>query len=80
MIKLEKVQPFGHSKASKIKKVPHIAHFPRPGESDPYTHTFERPQMGQNVATAIWRSEGKHRQLATAHFEIDIRDARVRNF
>ena len=37
LIKLEKVQPFGHSKASKIKKkVPHIAHLTRPGESDPY--------------------------------------------
>ena len=40
--KLEKIQPFGHSKASKIKKkVPHIAHFSRPGESDPYGRVYE---------------------------------------
>ena len=30
-----KIKPFGHSKASKIKK-PHFAHFPRPEENDPY--------------------------------------------
>ena len=35
--KLDKIKPFGHSRAS-INKIdmPHFAHFPRPGESDPY--------------------------------------------
>ena len=33
--KLEKVKPFGHSKAPK-KKVTDIAHFPRPGQIYPY--------------------------------------------
>ena len=43
MRKLEKIQPFGHSKASKIKKLPHIAHFSRPRESDPYAHHPHEP-------------------------------------
>ena len=34
--KLEKIKPFGHSKASIFfKKMPHFAHFPRPAETDP---------------------------------------------
>ena len=33
--KLEKIKPFGHSKAKKKKNMPDFAHFPRPGQSDP---------------------------------------------
>ena len=36
MRKVEKIKTFGHSRASKNKKMPQFAHFPRPGESDPY--------------------------------------------
>ena len=36
--KLEKIKPFGHSKAQK-KNMTDIAHFPRPGQSDPYILT-----------------------------------------
>ena len=37
MRKLEKVKPFGHSKAPKKKKIMiDFAHFPRPGENYPY--------------------------------------------
>ena len=36
--KLEKIKPFGHSKAPK-KNMTDIAHFPRPGQSDPYILT-----------------------------------------
>ena len=35
--KLEKIKPFGHSKAPKKKKImTDFAHFPRPGENYPY--------------------------------------------
>ena len=34
--KLEKMKPFGHRKAPKIKK--DFAHFPRPGGNDPYDY------------------------------------------
>ena len=34
--KVEKIKPFGHSRArKKTKKMPHFDHFPRPGEIDP---------------------------------------------
>jgi len=37
LTKLQKIKPFGHSKAPKKKeKVPDIAHFPRPGQNYPY--------------------------------------------
>ena len=36
--KVEKVKPFGHSRAPKNKKLPHFDNFPRPGEIDPYRH------------------------------------------
>ena len=35
LTKLQKIKPFGHSKAPK-KKVTDIAHFPRPGQIYPY--------------------------------------------
>ena len=34
--KLEKIKPFGHSKAPKKKIMTDFAHFPRPGENYPY--------------------------------------------
>merc|ERR1712016_399446 len=38
LTKLQKIKPFGHSKAQKKrKKVTDIAHFPRPGQNYPYT-------------------------------------------
>ena len=40
--KLEQIKPFGHSKASK-KILTHFAHFPRPGENDPYVETMLVP-------------------------------------
>merc|ERR1712018_661125 len=36
LTKLQKIKPFGHSKAQKKKKVTDIAHFPRPGQIYPY--------------------------------------------
>ena len=43
MRKVEKIKTFGHSRASKNKKMPQFAHFPRPGESDPYDGIFKIP-------------------------------------
>ena len=38
LTKLQKIKPFGHSKAPKKKKfMTDIAHFPRPGQNYPYT-------------------------------------------
>merc|ERR1711944_71685 len=39
LTKLQKIKPFGHSKAPK-KKVTDIAHFPRPGQNYPYDVKF----------------------------------------
>ena len=37
--KVEKIKPFGHSRASKKnKKMPHFGHFPRPREIDPFRY------------------------------------------
>ncbi len=44
--KLKKIKPFGHSKAPKKKKMTDFAHFPRPGENDPYMGQI--PQDGEN--------------------------------
>merc|ERR1712112_334938 len=40
LTKLQKIKPFGHSKAPKKKKVTDIAHFPRPGQIYPYMVMF----------------------------------------
>ena len=34
--KVEKIKPFGYSRAPKKTEMPHFDHFPRPGEIDPY--------------------------------------------
>ena len=36
--KLEKIKPFGDSKAPKKKIMTDFAHFSRPGEKDPYVY------------------------------------------
>ena len=42
--KLEKIKPFGHSKAQK-KIMTDFAHFPRPGQSDPYVFLNIPPRI-----------------------------------
>ena len=34
--KVEKIKPFGHSRAQKNKEMPHFDHFSCPGEIDPF--------------------------------------------
>ena len=47
------IAPFGHRTASKNKKnMTHFAHFPRPGEFDPYRVCFPKQSMRQ--CAPIW--------------------------
>ena len=47
--KLEQMKPLGHKRASKNKKnMPHFAHCPRPGKSDPYAELKLNSFFAQN--------------------------------
>ena len=56
--KLEKVKPFGHSKAPKKKKImTDFAHFPRPGENYPYVLQKLTQQMSERELYAHYESK-----------------------
>ena len=55
--KLITIKTFGHSRASRNKKMPHFAHFPRPGENDPFDGIFRIPTTGPHCSYKGFRKK-----------------------